>query len=1475
MDTPEDILKIQASKLNEVKKLYDEVMTCRNIDSDISDESLELRKKAQQCQCDLQSIMDVTLRAFMNIKNIRKIEYSDGTRKEISLNDKNRRAYSYECCYSILEYNNAKIKQNSEQDVVLQNVDFCCFITNGEDGNLPKHVGVTTELNRVARIHENLRRVIIESGVDLEEDIKAIEPDISFEYDSFHDYVNEYDDTQTRYILIAESMHDIADDLINSFCKIPWAAIIDTDYYSHCGGLKSFLDAHDIGSEIEYDSICDPSNAIRNRNRIPVYLNLKSKQTTKCESYRINSPSNIKRKCGQDVDRRYLGDKNVANKLISLLHGDGYSGVVIVVLGNLTNRIKNFCKQITQAFEYDESSVLICGEADENSIYELKNDSAEVHQFQSNVYDVLSTIHKYRDSLPERDDSFNVYEGEIVVLHDGNRYIIPKNEAERINKYFEIIPFQNNESITTNNINEFLHGYTANWVAINSGNILPLKDIKECVELIKKNKMRPCHLYHTAGAGGTTLGRQIAWAMHKSMPSFRLKSCVETDMCEVVLQLRTIHEMLGKDESFFLLIDEDDFSSDMMMCIESTLKGLGLNFYMLFVKRTTTVERKLADTKTTIILKLLDDDHQNAIQSSCQAYMDARGEISLFWARKEKLSLFKKKSPLLINLYLLEEFQLEKHVAKFLTEIAVDNSVGNTVIEAVAIIAIFERYGDTSVKYNYLCRFLNTARSDAAVRDRLGKFFDLFNENRVEHSLTTKHSLFSDELLRQIFERKKLSEGKGLFFVAQNICNLLIAIIENEGVDKTNTDYIMRLFTNKQLTRGDDERIEITKLIDKLDSDSKCNLMKLLVDKVNTVIRNKYPDMCKDKEENSTAYVLLAHIYAQSARVFAMYSILDPYKTDSIIREYCEAAKLIIETFNVGSKSLFHILGMCYLDRVKDDKDYADQLAQEKYDKDIQLIDDAIEYFQKTIELGDIEYGVPYVLKSVNYALQFIKNKHAIEGELSSCKKLFYTDEIQNYVKLGHEAIDSIEFISDDKIEGMRKANRERDEFYAIIENKDIDYAKRLQEINELLEKGERNGITDNIKICILRDKINIIEKKYNKKDRHDRYELLKTAYKCKDNSKVKDDVHKVYEALSEIVKCESYNPDTAFYIKWFDYAKYFDEKFSKCKQVADIWSSVELRRKNRKNEIWPAYYSFLIELLSYKRSNDKNSVRSAYEKLRSTWKRDVDRNDIVRIRDWYSVGTQMGKLRNSSTISYEDVVSESSLPKVEGKIKIFNDNHGYIEIVAPNEFDSWRSVNDNKRQLVFYNRHNAMMSKAVGDKVSFKLGFGFEGLGASEKSLSTFNIPKVKKVNDYGENSNAITYNSNIVFDEEARGDQNKEIKDQKLRVLADKKLWELEFPDISYAYDKCDYIEDHIYEGVVTKVFGDKMDVTIGRDTAEVDVSIKWTEVLSWRKSGMTAKDFEILKGKPIPIKYAVQDDGRTKWSISALWDNKAIDV
>ena len=1289
---------------------------------------------------EINTVPDILLRCFVLEKGINCYEpFYDENRNfapyQIDVQDLATKTYAHKVCSSILYHNSIH-----PENAYLEDVDFASFFDDTKEfRNLNTHVGVRGVLQDVYRIFVNLNKILLALDCNTERKIVSLsEEPGQFDFPMFYASMDNMNADERKFIMITDSLHDVEKEELASFLSIPWSMIIDYDGTTYYGGMESVMREYDIPYNKYQENQFTTNNSISYFPGRIMYVSL------------CDDDDDFRKQFRARGKKALAGERNWITTAVNKVRNTRTRGTIVVV-GAQSNRTRDIIGFVGEEFKEIDVIYLsrqngeVVEKTDDEDWGDTGNISNVIH-FESSVFEALRRIHANKGSLPVREESSISTSDAIYCVHVpgvGKIGINDREQVQKLEQYFEFVHLDIGKDVTKVNEWNFFHGDVANWATIRYGNLPILSEkVHGFINLIRNNGYNKCYyIYHSPGIGGSTLGKQVCWELSREMPVLVAKEYCSGQMFKGWLHDLYIH--LFVKNPFLILVDENLFSDSEMQDIEMAISNSDYRVNALFVKRISEVDarqRYMNPKERELLFTRLEPEKKEQLKARCFELLKRNDQESKYESRVaalEKTIDEKERFALLINLYLLEEnFNLETYVGRFLklipddidgkrmTDLLVFTSMGAYFSNNVRIpISYYSEYLSLGQKRDYI--------NDNTKKSSVEKLFKVYEEGLLlkvteqgNKWYGIKHYLIAQEMLKQLIGGEHWESFLPEY--SRQLTELFISLSKGHNeIDGVILNIVTALFTDK--TRDREPRVsgEFTALLDAMDDPAKIDIILYLADSFEKIIKENIP-----AGEGRAEYKLLAHIYAQCARVrskclLTTENMIDETEIDIWINK---TVSLIYDE-GIFEYDLEDMLGRCYLERIK--RISHDDINDENIDNILKNIDNAILHFSNTIWYGSASYGVPGKLETIWRGIEIIKIWKGW-GEENLIERLHENEKTKSYLEMGNELIREVDEY-EMTTQGRVRMLQEKEQFEKSCSP--LEPSMLIQNLENLRLKVDPQDYSS--QYVISSGMVNGYERKYyTQSSEYRRSQLIYRA--LKGDKDAQDDAERVFKHLDLLVKLgNTHEVSYTTYKCWFEYAKYLDVPLVRAWDVAIHWKNQELSRVRdnslyESNLLRPYYYLFVIALLRYL-SNQGMTEKDVSDRKADLNKqiKATSRNTSV-VQDWFATGKGMGQLYDRSWINLADVDSEAQIRVVSGKVVHYENNWGYMKLSNPRAMGSWGRTPIGQRyskdcDVFFDGRQSGVISKldvGNGQEKEFKVGFSYERMVASTKSLER-NIKK------------------------------------------------------------------------------------------------------------------------------------------------------
>lgn len=1232
-------------------------------------------------------------------------------------------------CEAIVKYN-----RTNANDKYLTEVDFSYFIdASKKPRNMDEHLGKVCTLQDICRVYINLKKLCVAMDVEDPFGQSILEIGDSFDYTKFDACMNEMDETSRRFILIADSLHNVNQQQLKAFLQIPWSVIFDMDGTSDSGGLLSILldDTYDGRSYTPYgfSDFDDESSSLSGNAVVDV-----------CE--------------GDIVPRKQDDrDKDRIRHILSTVQDSTHNNAIVVVTGNQTNRVRDFCMDIKA--EFGNTAIIFLSSQKESGLIEMtdeddrqeKGNICSVNVFPCSIFDAMKSIYGNRERFCGKATDSAV-DGYVFNVKDGEQLFLPRNTLGKKEDSFEFLHLGVGTDANECNEWDFFHGDVANWATIKQDYVKSLANSSDFENMIASIKSAPrgsCYyIYHLPGFGGTTLGRLVAWKVHEVMPVVRLKK-YDSSCNRLGADFGDMYTHLFDKNRFLVLVDESDIAPNDIKEVEKLIKDSEYKVLGLFVRRMTTETeasrmQKVNKENNIIVLSGLDVNCERSLQDRCLLLLKNRGDAKDFDKRKGNLEEieWRHRYALLINLYLLEKnFKLDSYVGNFIKLLGTD-SEEQRIKKMLAFVAMGDYFAGLKMPTSYISSYISPTDQNAEkMLDKwLDRFSGLLSKTKGINNnpcYKTKHFLIALEMLKQLLCKTHDEDWKKyLPDLVSEYIDFLCSIVRRTGkVDDVLSDAIARMFTDKTKSiwhtetggesAGSEYASNFTSLLTAMVEYRRIDIINKVADVFGGCVKESIK---RDKSREN--YTVLAHIYAQRARIRSKCTKIDDdaEMQDNETRQYMSTAKKLMDEENIRLCDLEHMMGMCYLEMARRVADTDAVVSDDEvYENVMSDISNAIDRFDYATWYGSPEYGIPCKLDAITLAIRTITQKYGVELRTKKgLEKLMSIPLGNKYVVDGMDTVRDIDKHPLDPIDRMY-AERKKDDFERVcFPCEPSRLLDRLDNISGDIDEEDYES-----RYLVNAMKIYAFEKKY-RAAKDDRSSIIIKALGGDENAK--KDANRVYSCLDSVIRMKDvHSVSFSMYNRWFEYAKYKEISLITAFQQAQIWKQAELSRSSGGDALRPYYYLFVIQLLRFVNGEDVSSD----DVLRA--KKDLmgqlhEGKSSRAVQDWYANRRNMGALYSKDWIDFGEVDDDENIKEVRGRILSVDDNgNGFIRITQPQRMSGWKNhyANmhvDTDTDVRFEQKKTNMFTQAdSGRTIKLKVGFSYERMVASMNSIINRNI--------------------------------------------------------------------------------------------------------------------------------------------------------
>lgn len=1258
-----------------------------------------------------------------------------------------------------------------------KSIDLSRIVTTKDTRNDLTHNGVIREFKHYSILFENLERLI-----------KMLDPDFSsiitpiFEsqlrgdiFDKFYNTIEKFEASYCSYVLIMDSTWDIPDDQLDNFISLPWDVIIDMD------GRGIGQDGHRDRSRIEKSIIStgylpisfyarnfdrNTFSTIDTADKVP-YLNfsdggivLDQNIDKSIDKLQLQLRLAQRKNKGVDEADRNLNEKRTKMNSLQLFFqkylGDKFERCIVVSTAevvNGNNSVKDIIDMLANKYQFDIRVVLVQDPDEEYIGMPTWYENGIAARLDCELKNFIGAIDQQRSFLPAANwhvnDNVEEYR---FPMRDGSVGKLKRNYViKNVEEYFEILHLDVGNESGENDVELFYRGHLASWSAIRRGCAADIvKDRREKLEhqIVSSFTSTPdtnhaYYIVHEPGYGGTTLGRQIAWNIHKRFPVVRLKHYDKN----IVNRIKDLYAEL-RQTPFLILIDTSYDISEESIDAMNRLFTMQINklppIVGLFVKRKQYHE-KIASNK--LQLTTIKPDEQKIVEEKCLEY--ARRLYPSSQELEEHVSSLyhniapQDRLPMIINLYIMDLnfVSPEQYVKSFIDK----ETMPDDIKKALKFIALYSYYTGYELPGKFVY-FVCNKRSAGATYQRLKNFLMPYeslllyiNDNsktgrrsNEPDAIKCRHWLFARELLHCLLGTEHWKRELKILSLDFLDCAL------QSSMDSSITTLLSRLFARKDSYKKEDSN-GMTRLIEDviksgLQSDG-ISLLDTVSERINQYIAN-HPELeSNTNSEDRHIFGLLARLWAQCARYYRKVNynqdLMDKYTEKSL-----ETLNASDDEFNREFYDLFHMAGCCW--QIKLEKcleKLSIDSGEEKINQIHNLYKKATDYFEKSVGLGNADYGLPSLITTQELVVRYIFSHLGFDKDN-------YRPEVLE--------TPMYEWVLDVVDEANRLIDSEND--YALDGDGRDNFIRAANKFRHTYLFGDSSLVLQNLQNYL--DRINSdpegehgysVQRTYMQMIHYMLYKHQNDYIRLFDN---KDDFDRINRYVKEALKY--YGDKSHFlYRLWFKLAKLGDFTFTEAKQRAQDWKAVPVKAGQR--VVLPYYYMYIISLLSGQPESD---IKETWNELSRHLSLSREESKSELIYDYYRTKKDgMGCLVDRAWAQFNDVESNDLVSWISGRVVFVSENEasGWINTTEVKYLD--RKQHTGEGQIFFKPASTKLTNRARMEEVEFKFGFTLKRIQTIDRTV----FPK-------GERNNAATNalnakNKKNVVDKLHKGKQQQRI--------------------------------------------------------------------------------------------------------------------
>ena len=1256
------------------------------------------------------------------------------------------------------------------------------IVTTKEIRNDLSHNGIIREARHFGSLFSNLKQLIRMVDPSFDENAPTVDAELGKEtFGHFIRYID-FEDiwTPPARILVIEPVWSIPDDQVSLLLSLGWDAIIDLDgrgigfWETASGkksfGLKSLSRMEEVIKTSGYKSIplfaISPDESsfsiVKTPDRIP-YLNysdgdisLNRDREQSIDVLNMKMKVAIRNNEKKDVRNEIQGNLDIKKRKINAMHRfikeflSRFDSAVVVCLAEAfvqDNSAQQIIYEIAQKVNMDIQVVLVQDALGGNKPYPDWIDESMCMTWNCELRTFFYELYKNRvmfmSSPSIKKENIECYR---FLLRDSvsdrkKEESIPTNGIiKEVEDYFELLHLYIGNETTINGEEMFYRGHLAEWSTFKfdcDANIAP-KTKEDLTHKIRSSfttdpeRENTYYILHDPGAGGTTLGRRIAWDIHKDFPVAVLK---RFDNKLTSNRIESLYRVLENTPFLILADTAHGISDEDIDDFIKLMKYKSLPIVALIVQRKQSSKKVGRNVYT---IPRLEADNIKAIKDRCMRsalhWYETEDEMI---AHVDELDNIKKtdQTPMIINMFIMDRnFKSpEQYVRSFINKDALPENVLNV----LKFVSFYSMYTERGLPIKLLTSVYNAStdhQESKAFKSIMLSFnrlllFESREKSGPPESVRCIHTLFAEEILRWLDGN---SWENNLVKISESFLDYAMNVITDSNI----TECISWLFARRNRNYYEETSGKMTKLIQTVMEKSLKSAGAELLEGVAKRIADYICDnrVSIDDDACTTDYShiinLSARLWAQCARFYRNSENYDENKMDTYTELSLKALSKEDTAAVRGFQDIYHMAGMCWEQKLKNLFENApSDISEKNIDNAKRLFETTIEYYEKSVQLGNFDYCLPsimsayaLVIKHIYNMLDFINDEYRPD-KLDNDK---FSWVLSDVIEDANRLIDDIEQydLTDDAMSIFDShANSFRNTY--MLENN----SKLLQDLNNYIDRMNNSSQEHPISLqqAYAQRVYYILNKYYDKKTK--RYNYL-SLYKTK------DDLEKVLTSIESALEYSGRKQNYLYKI-WFKLAKLDDVSFSKAKQRANDWAGIigtQKRISRQKLEVGPFYYMYIISLLS---KQPYDSVKKDWDLLQKNSNRDeINRNEEW-ILDYYTTGkTGLGCLVDREWAPYEGIRDNNAISWITGRITHISEEEiiGGIDI-DESVVDLRKNQHKSEGQVFFKPRTADITINQRGEEMEFKFGFTLSRIRAVDSTMRVRKSHEWTKIKDSGHN--------------------------------------------------------------------------------------------------------------------------------------------
>lgn len=1211
--------------------------------------------------------------------------------------------------------------------------DLSALLTNRKVRNRDQHAFEKAICMTAIRCYENIRKMIVFIDSELETELPIIPIDIPMNYNDFVAAPCNFGFDDSVTILVAGSCHDIPIDQMSNIANMPWDIVIDFDGYSNCGGLLSNVAHNRLQKDIlvSNKTVTMVSGStmwyICGDYQLTNYVPAPEKDNIQILSYVCFHQKNGVEYLAKTKQQT----ENIKTTFSKVLREASKTGrfINIIVLNDNPSVIEGIVNAAYDSLD-DDYFITWVGLSDiQDNVIEnwYGEDEAYMNQhfrrFLCPITSFFQTMKKYSSSYRHRVKLETSYS--LPSIPEYGRVYLGENERANLAPYFDVL-YDACEHIDDENCDalqeDFYKGNKASWNTIANGYAIGLMEQSD-IESIKKEirkrllvtqKVRTDRLFfikHSAGIGGTTFARQLAWDLHNEYAVLEVKKYESNTIISLIENL--YDNVLHKAP--IIILAEDTLPSIKSLCNDICSTARRCILIVSCRETSSLVNEEYRKVKGNT-LKGLPNITIQSLKTRFRQYSKLSEE-----EKREKDSYFDDAvygnalTPFIIGLYYIErDFNIDSYVNKALEGCSDEQA------RVLACFAMCDVYNSKNVPASF-AKYALSPNSRYNFLSSVPGAESLIRNEKTSSGLEVyhfKHRLLSEKFFT--FYCKKYYGGEekrdnAIYNLAFYFINVIATICGRKQINEEYIDIIKNIFIQRRNPK--DKVSALLKDIGFVEQQKE--LMKYLAEKF-----QPYADdiIMQASEAGDRDFIytdreilrLVSHFYAHLGRMYVLYD-----------HNYGKAEEL----FSISKKympdndpDIYHMMGISKLSYLKDKwKTWEGQkLEVEEFNSYYSDVKNAHELFNSTAKYGSPEYGIPCILELYYEFLRFIYRVKGVheEGDVSKLTD----DQRQLQIDFLSVLEEAKSFSGSDRFSEAEERVREYEDYFKlnIMFGK---YSKAIEYYQNLVDKYKGTS--------------NLTELAYAQKGLvFSRINQAKTnsngrsfVYSIKDPTQLMSDIIQLLDRQFDYNSYNDYVTRTQLYHYWMILAKHKSVAIYDGLRIARQWLGMEERMGVKKN-FEPYYYTMVLHYLNSLNGSKQAMIDAS--KTASMIRRyirdsyfDERRQNSRRICDLIITGNGMGQLLDvrlcydESSILKEVVLENKTPVELHGILTEIKDkSRGVITIYDPH---AWQD--ENVRIEIGRLVHNSLSIQQIEHKIAFMAGFSSESMIALPGYAKDINV--------------------------------------------------------------------------------------------------------------------------------------------------------